>query len=293
MSDHTEEDRSWEDVRAGQAVLKRGEVGPVVAMLQERLAATGYDVDVTGVFGPQTEFSVMDLQKNNQITRTGQVGSRTSEILDTLWHNTWEQVGFGYKTLALGEQSPAVRTLQEYLTEAGYTVESSGVFGPSTRRRVQAFQEAMGIPPTGEVDQVTAAALTESAAERDGESLPDPTGTTGPSESDLVVIQDSLVDARVAEAFNRMARAARGDGVVLKLLEGYRDVTRQKQVARQGGFITTSACTGNPGSNAHGTGLAVDMDDGRSYRWLRRNAIVFGFVMPHTGEPWHWTFKRA
>ena len=120
MRNHTEEKRLWEDVREGSLVLKRGAEGQVIKMLQERLAATGYDVPVSGNFCPQTEFSVMDLQKNHQLTRTGQVGSQTSALLDSIWENTWEQVLSGYNTLGLGDQCAAVSTLQKRLTRWGY-----------------------------------------------------------------------------------------------------------------------------------------------------------------------------
>jgi peptidoglycan hydrolase-like protein with peptidoglycan-binding domain len=291
MRNHTEERRLWEDVREGSLVLKRGADGHVVRMLQERLIATGYDVPPSGTFCPQTEFSVMDLQKNHQLTRTGQVGSQTSALLDSIWENTWDQVRSGYNTLGLGDQCAAVSTLQKRLIQVGLPVEVSGVFGPSTRRRVIAFQQAHDQEPTGNVGAETSKSLDEAAKDAE-EEREKPSTAAGINPTSLVRVKTSLVAPQVAEALDRMSRAARGDGVIIRILEGYRDPTRQQTAAREAGFIPTSACTGNPGENPHGTGFAVDLDDGRAYRWLRRNGRVFGFVMPHAGEPWHWIYNR-
>ena len=287
MADHTGDFQRWEDVLEGRLILRRGDSGFLVRMAQERLNAVGYDLEATEHFCTQTEFSVMDFQKNHQIERTGEIGSATASALDQRWADTWEQVKGGYKTVALGSQCSAVATLQKKLGGLGYGLEVSGVFGPSTKRRLIAFQERMKLPETGTLDAVTAQAIEEAE-----ENRPAPRRGRPLVPSDLEQIGNAWVAPQVREGLQRMIRAARGDGVAVQAIEGYRDETRQHQAFREGGFVTTSACTGNPGENAHGTGFAVDLDDGRNYRWLRRNAAVFGFSMPHVGEPWHWVYTR-
>jgi len=289
MENNTEDQFKWEDVLGGNTELMRNSKGILVEMIQERLQAIGYDVPINGIFCAQTEFSVMDLQKNHQLRRTGRVDATTGQLMDRLWENSWDQIKRGYNTLGLGSQCAAISSLQKILTLLALPVEVSGVFGPSTKRRLAAFQERNGLEVNGILDSETAIALEEAAERAQHESAPGPNTT---NVSSMVRIGNALVVASVADGLNRMMRAARGDGVVIQVLEGYRDPTRQHTAAREGGFVSTSACTGNPGKNIHGTGYAVDLDDGRSYRWLRRNAMVFGFAMPHVGEPWHWVYQK-
>ena len=289
MENHNGDQFKWEDVLSGNTELLRDSQGLLVEMTQERLFAIGYDVPINGIFCAQTEFSVMDLQKNHQLTRTGRVDGATGQLMDRLWENSWDQIKLGYNTLGLGSQCAAISTLQKILTLLALPVEVSGVFGPSTKRRLAAFQERNHLKVTGTLNAETAIALEEAAEQAENHSKPKDTVT---NVSSMVWVGNALVVPSVAEALGRMMRAARGDGVVIQVLEGYRDATRQHAAAREAGFVTTSACTGNPGQNIHGTGYAVDMDDGRSYRWLRRNAMVFGFSMPHVGEPWHWVYQK-
>ncbi len=64
--------------------------------------------------------------------------------------------------LSFGSQGAAVRSLQVLLVDLGYfprTVQPNGVFGPTTRGAVQAFQRANGLTPIGVVGPQTRALL--------------------------------------------------------------------------------------------------------------------------------------
>lgn len=87
-----------------------------------------------------------------------------------------------------------------------------------------------------------------------------------------------------ALAYDRMAVAARRDGVALVVVSGFRGDAEQavlfaahpdpKWVAR-------------PGTSLHRLGTELDIGPAAAYRWLAANARHFGFVQRYSWEPWH------
>jgi peptidoglycan hydrolase-like protein with peptidoglycan-binding domain len=63
------------------------------------------------------------------------------------------------RTLRIGTTGQDVKTLQTWLTEAGYPVHASGTFGPRTAHAVKTFQAAHGLRASGVVGSKTASAL--------------------------------------------------------------------------------------------------------------------------------------
>ncbi len=61
--------------------LKKGSTGYDVRELQRRLKELGYQIDVDGWFGDETEKAVIDFQQKNNITAIGEVGPRTEFAL--------------------------------------------------------------------------------------------------------------------------------------------------------------------------------------------------------------------
>lgn len=116
-------------------------------------------------------------------------------------------------------------------------------------------------------------------------------------------------DARAA--FQRMAGAARADGLTLQIRSGYRSWTEQKasfdRALANYPEETARAYYAEPGASEHQTGLALDAWDGRNRgdafaatdeaRWLAEHAHEYGFIVrypkgkePITGyawESWH------
>ena len=76
--------------------LKKGEIGPLVEMLQLALQRAGYDVEINGGFDENLEQVVKDFQRNNNIKEDGIVGKSTWNLL--------EPYLLGYKTDAQGER---------------------------------------------------------------------------------------------------------------------------------------------------------------------------------------------
>ena len=57
--------------------LKKGEIGPLVEMLQLALQRAGYNTDITGNFGEELENTVKDFQSANNLTVDGIAGPDT------------------------------------------------------------------------------------------------------------------------------------------------------------------------------------------------------------------------
>lgn len=117
-----------------------------------------------------------------------------------------------------------------------------------------------------------------------------------------------------ARAFTKLQRAVRMAGLQLDVVSGYRSYGAQSALYNSRlasmGRAWTAKYVAKPGTSEHQTGLAVDLrspsgrgtsfDDTREWRWLRRHAQDYGFVLRYpqgktkiTGigfEPWHWRY---
>jgi len=69
---------------AASPLLKRGMRGAEVLSLQELLGKLGYKVAVDGIFGPETERAVQEIQKSAGLDPDGIVGPLTREVLARL-----------------------------------------------------------------------------------------------------------------------------------------------------------------------------------------------------------------
>ena len=134
------------------------------------------------------------------------------------------------------------------------------------------------------------------------------------------LVDDEVVDRRMAEDLSAMLQAAEADGVWLWVASAYRGEERQgvlfereveknlqagmeEAEARQDALRTVAL----PGRSEHQTGLAVDFNDvsqnfqrTEAYQWLQRHGAEYGFVQRYqkekesvTGvseEPWHYRY---
>ena len=91
----------------------------------------------------------------------------------------------------------------------------------------------------------------------------------------------------VAEAFDRLAAAARADGVALLVTSGYRSDAEQ---ARLFAANPDPKWVAPPGRSLHRFGTELDLGPPSAYGWLARNAQRFGFVKRYSWEPWHFGF---
>ena len=133
------------------------------------------------------------------------------------------------------------------------------------------------------------------------------------------------VDERIAEELNAMLKAAREDGVGIRVISGYRSYKRQmmlyenkvRRLKRQGytqeeAEAEAATVVAVPGTSEHMTGLAVDLasedntaleeeqENTLSYQWLLKHCMEYGFIVRYpegkeavTGiiyEPWHFRY---
>jgi murein L,D-transpeptidase YcbB/YkuD len=116
-----------------------------VRSLQYLLRARGASIAVDGVFGSGTRAAVVAFQRSHGLTADGVAGA-----------GTWRALII---TVRQGSTGNAVRAVQDQINfrnlRGGRTLSVDGIFGPSTRRAVVAFQQGIGLPADGTVGPAT------------------------------------------------------------------------------------------------------------------------------------------
>jgi hypothetical protein len=91
----------------------------------------------------------------------------------------------------------------------------------------------------------------------------------------------------VALAFDRMAAAARADGVDLIVSSAFRSDGEQARLFAQ---HPDPKWVAPPGKSLHRLGTELDLGPAAAYGWLARNAERFHFAQRYAWEPWHYGF---
>jgi hypothetical protein len=96
----------------------------------------------------------------------------------------------------------------------------------------------------------------------------------------------------VAAAYDRMAAAARADGITLIVVSGFRSDTEQAALFAA---HPDPRWVAPPGQSLHRCATELDLGPETAYGWLAANATRFGFLQRYTWEPWHYgaTFGPA
>jgi peptidoglycan hydrolase-like protein with peptidoglycan-binding domain len=145
--------------------IVRGQTGGCVSELQRLLRRYGYDLDIDGSFGPQTEAAVRSFQAAMGIGVDGQVGPITKRNLYDADESGGTGAGVDLRSsscpanIVEGMSGGCVATLQALLNGKGQHLAVDGDFGSLTLAAVRAFQSAAGIAVDGEVGPQTKAAL--------------------------------------------------------------------------------------------------------------------------------------
>ncbi len=154
-------------------VLKKGERGGPVRLLQYRLAMVGRyipelpAVDVDGIFGDGTEQAVIAFQRYAGLSPDGVVGRNTWDqlyrsyrgILETLPGDLGGEAPMLYPgtQLSHGSRGNSVSVLQTYLAAIARefpnipAIPVTGYFGDETRNAVRIFQSENNLTPDGVV----------------------------------------------------------------------------------------------------------------------------------------------
>jgi len=179
------------------AVLKRGNQGDKVKMLQEVLADLGYEVgEIDGIYGEQTELAVISFQGDHGLDMDGRVGPETmgviesamededegeEEIVDDEDDDDYDYADdgevfevLGGRIWKVGARGEEVEFLQEVLEDLGYDVgELDGEFGEQTEAAVIAFQGDHELDMDGVVGKKTIEALQEALSEEEDDGFED------------------------------------------------------------------------------------------------------------------------
>ncbi len=134
-------------------------------------------------------------------------------------------------------------------------------------------------------------------AEATAEASP-PAGWTGmPAEASgggysgpLAYRQGESMRPDVAEAFDRMAAAARDAGITLTITSGFRSDAEQAALFAAHPDPTWVA---PPGQSLHRCGTELDLGPDGAYGWLAAKAPNFGFLKRYSWEAWHFGFVRG
>jgi Transglycosylase SLT domain/D-alanyl-D-alanine carboxypeptidase len=214
-----------------------------------------------------------------------------------------------------GSPNPAHLTKAEYLARAEAAVREAarmndvaasrlrirfpdeGSFAPlRVRARISAGVDREALPgPEGsraarrEEIPVVASAEAEASPPASWSGMPAMAsggGYSGP----LAYRQGEGMRPDVAEAFDRMAAAARRDGISLVITSGFRSDAEQAELFEQNPDPTWVA---PPGKSLHRCATELDLGPASAYGWLARNAPRFGFVKRYSWEPWHFGYTRG
>lgn len=140
-------------------LLRRGDFGPAVAEVQERLR-----ISADGIYGPNTEAAVRAFQRSKGLAVDGIVGPNTLAALKKTTTPKKQPVKTVLKTavLRVGSRGAAVKRLQAGLNKAfpAYSrLKVDGIYGPATANVVRNFQRRSGLPADGIVSPHTRKAL--------------------------------------------------------------------------------------------------------------------------------------
>jgi len=121
-------------------LLQRGDQGPQVTALQEKLMAKGFfNGPITGLYGSLTEEAVRSYQQSQGLTPDGIYGRRTQARLEN---------GATRGNALSSRSDPYVLELQRRLQARGfYEGPLDGILGPQTEAAISRAQESYGISP--------------------------------------------------------------------------------------------------------------------------------------------------
>ena len=112
-------------------------------------------------------------------------------------------------------------------------------------------------------------------------------GTGGGYDGPLAYRMGKPMRPDVALAFDRMAAAARRDGLALSITSGFRSDAEQ---ARLFAANPNPKWVAPPGTSLHRYGTELDLGPPAAYGWLAANARQFGFIQRYRWEAWHYGF---
>ena len=134
---------------------------------------------------------------------------------------------------------------------------------------------------------VRASATAELAPGADAVLGGPPHGEGGGYDGPLAYRMGKAMRPDVAAAFDRMAAAARRDGLALSITSAFRSDAEQ---ARLFAANPNPKWVAPPGTSLHRYATELDLGPPAAYAWLAANARPFGFIHRYAWEAWHYGF---
>jgi Transglycosylase SLT domain/D-alanyl-D-alanine carboxypeptidase len=139
--------------------------------------------------------------------------------------------------------------------------------------------------------RVEASAVAEAGAAYGSGSTEGTAMATGGGYGGTLVMRDGEgMRPDVGAAYDQMAAAARGDGIALMVVSGFRSDAEQAELFAAHPDPTWVA---PPGQSLHRCATELDLGPSSAYGWLAANASRFGFVQRYSWEAWHFGYAAG
>jgi soluble lytic murein transglycosylase-like protein len=135
--------------------------------------------------------------------------------------------------------------------------------------------------------QIPNAAIAEAELAPPGALPADGLAHSGQYGGPFAIRQGKRMRPDVALAFDRMAAAARADGVALLITSAFRSDAEQARLFAQ---HPDPKWVARPGESLHRLATELDLGPPAAYAWLAGNADKFHFAQRYAWEPWHYGF---
>jgi soluble lytic murein transglycosylase-like protein len=112
-------------------------------------------------------------------------------------------------------------------------------------------------------------------------------GSGGGYDGPLAYRQGKPMRPDVAQAFDRMATAARADGIALVITSAFRSDAEQAVLFARN---PDPKWVAPPGQSLHRNATELDLGPKSAYPWLAANAGRFHFLKRYEWEPWHFGY---
>lgn len=157
---------NFDEISQG-AELRLGDRGAAVAQLRNYLTVVGYpaESDEVNLFDEALGEVLARFQRDQQLIPQGpspHAGVLGRQTLARLGQKLLDAVADEKYVIRPGEAGPHVAELQRLLTQRGYGVKVTGIFGPTTAERMSAFKASRGLTEGPAVGRHTLDALRDS-----------------------------------------------------------------------------------------------------------------------------------
>jgi uncharacterized protein (TIGR02594 family) len=179
----------------GEQILRMGDEGPLVRIVQLALARLGYPLRGSGSFAGKTLSAAKNFQEAHDLEVDGEIGKETAQAIDRVLAERNSTTAPSAPTIGglvrdrslhIGDAGPIVQAVQLALARLGHPLKGTGNYGAATEQAIRDFQKQHALEVDGEVGPKVAAAIDRAldALMRPAAPLPQADPTRAPSVAD-------------------------------------------------------------------------------------------------------------